>query len=391
MNLQESNIPCFTVSRISDIIKNTLEQTFSIVSVNGEVSNLSISAKYAFFSVKDKDAVLRCVSWNPKTLDIKEGDSVIITGKITAYKGSSSYQMTAYRVEKQGVGNIAKAFQELKERLQKEGLFDAIHKKPLPKFVQSVGVISAKGSAALEDVLVNLKETIVREIYFLPAVMQGKSCTASVINALEKAQNLPVDAIIIARGGGSFEDLNEFNNEVLARKVFACKIPVISAIGHEVDFTILDFIADVRSPTPTHAARIISIQKTEVIAVINTKSKVINERTKFEIYRIKNTMETYAKCIKNKLEMQIYTARSKFESIAYKLNKKAFLAVLEKAGQRVLLMEAQIEKINPQNALNQGFALLESDGKYYDDPAQLPEKFRIITKKGNISAKKLDN
>ncbi len=390
MNL-ENNIPCFSVSRISDIIKNTLEQTFSIVSVSGEVSNLSISAKYAFFSVKDSDAVLRCVSWNPKTLDIKEGDSVIVTGKITTYKGSSSYQMTSYCVEKQGMGSLAKAFHELKERLQKEGLFDAIHKKPLPKFVQSVGVISAKGSAALEDVLVNLKETIVEKTYFIPAVMQGKNCVSSVIKAVEMVQNLPVDAIIIARGGGSFEDLNEFNNEGLARKVFECKIPIISAIGHEVDFTIIDFVADVRSPTPTHAARTISMQKTEVITTVNAKSKVINERTKFEIYRIKNTVETNAKRIKNRLEMQIYAMRSKFENLAHKLNKKAFLRVLENTRQRVFLLEAKLGKINPQNALNQGFAMLESSGKYYDDPSQLPEKFRIITKKGNINAKKLDN
>lgn len=386
-----NNIPCFTVSRIADIIKNTLEQTFSIVSVMGEVSNLSIGAKYMFFSVKDKDAVLRCVSWNPKDIDIKEGDSVILTGKITAYKGSSSYQMTVYRAEKQGIGNLAKAFQELKDRLQKEGLFEQSHKKPIPSFVQNIALISAKGSAALEDVLVNLQETIVSKTYFLPAVMQGRGCVPSVISALKKAQDLPVEIILIARGGGSFEDLNEFNNEMLAREVFASKIPVVSAIGHEVDFTILDFVSDFRAATPTHAARVISPQRVEVVFSINARQKVIFERTRFEIYRLQNALDIPLARIKNKAEMEICRLKSKVEDLQRRLEKKVFISYLQEMLRKILLLEAKIEQINPQNVLKQGYALLESEGKYYDDPSKLPYTFKVITKKGSIHAKILDN
>ncbi len=387
----KDNLPHFTVSKISDIIKNTLEQTFPIVNIIGEVSNLSINSKSAFFSLKDSTALLRCVSWNPANLKIEEGDSVIATGRITVYKGSSSYQLTVYKVEKQGIGNLAKAFHDLKLKLETQGLFETKYKKPIPPFVQNIALISAENSAALEDVLVNLKTTIVQKTYFLPAIMQGKYCVASVISALKKAQTLPVEVIIIARGGGSFEDLNEFNNEELAHEIFACKIPIISAIGHEIDFTILDFVSDVRAPTPTSAAKMVALQKSEVLFKIETHQKVINEKVKFEIHQLKKHVEFGEQKISYATQRRLYELKNKMDVISSKLCQQSFVKYLQKYSQKILLLEAKFMQINPRKVLNQGFALLKSGEKFYDDPTLLPEKFKIITKNGEINAKKLDN
>jgi exodeoxyribonuclease VII large subunit len=387
----QDNLPHFTVSKISDIIKNTLEQTFPIVNIIGEVSNLSISTKSAFFSLKDSNALLRCVSWNPLNIKIEEGDSVVATGRITVYKGSSSYQLTVYKVEKQGIGNLAKAFQELKVKLEAQGLFNEKHKKPIPQFVQKIALISAENSAALEDVLVSLKTTIVQKTYFMPAIMQGKNCVASVISALKKAQTLPVEVIIIARGGGSFEDLNEFNNEELAREVFACNIPVVSAIGHEIDFTILDFVSDVRAPTPTAAAKMVALQKSEVLFKIEAHQKVINEKVKFEIYQLKKNVEFAEQKIAYVMQKKLYELKNRIDILSSKLCQQSFVKYLHKYSQKILLLEAKFMQINPQKVLSQGFALLKSGEKFYDNPALLPEKFEIITKNGEINAKKLDN
>ncbi|MFT4967454.1 MAG: exodeoxyribonuclease VII large subunit [Candidatus Deianiraeaceae bacterium] len=389
--MNQESLPHFTVSRISDIIKNTLEQTFPVVNVMGEVSNLSINSKYAFFSIKDSTAILRCACWTPAKLKIENGDSIVATGKITTYKGGSSYQLTVYRADKQGIGNLAKIFQELKDHLQKEGIFDQIHKREIAPFTQNIALISANNSAALEDVLVSLKSTIVQRTYFLPATMQGKGCALSVISAIKKAQTLPIDAIIIARGGGSFEDLNEFNNEPLTREVFACNIPIISAIGHEVDFTMLDFVADVRAITPTASAKIVSPQKSDVLFKIQTHRKTIEGRMKFELQQIRYKIDALQKNIVNYIKMFFYTLHHNIQALSQRLSSKVFIMEVIKVRQKIELLETKNEQIDPKKVMNQGFAMLESNGKYYDDFSLLPRLFTIITKNGKMNAKKLDN
>lgn len=386
----KENLPHFTVSKISEIIKNTLEETFSIVNIIGEVSNLSISKKYAFFSLKDSSAVLRCVSWSPESLNIEEGDSVVATGKISVYKGSSSYQLTVYRIEKYGIGNLAKAFYELKVKLEKQGIFDIKHKKPIPKFVQKIAVISAENSAALEDIIVNLRESIVAETHFIPAMMQGKSCVSSVMKALHIAEKLTIDAILIARGGGSFEDLNEFNNEALALEVFACKIPIISAIGHETDFTILDFVADLRMPTPTAGAKIISPQKQGILLQLQALERTIDDKVAFEIMQMKKEISFLEQKIEYLVQNRVLSWKNKLENIAKMLDIKKFQQYFNNLKAKLNILETKMESLNPEKTLKRGFALLQSNGKIYENPALLPQNFEILTKYGKINAKKLD-
>jgi len=385
------NLPFFTVSRISDIIKNTIEQTFPVVSILGEVSNLSITPKYAFFSLKDDEALIKCVCWSPSKEVcgvLKNGEKLIATGKITAYKNGSYYQLTAYKVKYHGVGEIANQFEFLKNKLQKEGIFDAIHKKPLPKFVQNIAVISAKNSAAIEDIFTTLKSTIVQKTYFIPAIMQGSACVSSVISALQIAQNLPVDAILIARGGGSLEDLSQFNSEELAREVFAAKIPIISAIGHEIDFTILDFIADFRAPTPTYGAQMIAPQKNEVCQKIRAIESTISQKTQFEIAQCRNTVENIEYKMQNLAEMILQNAKRRLENAENALNIRNFLTKVREYRNRILILEQKIEQINPKKALKMGFVMLKSGDGFENNPQKLPENFEVITHFGNFPAKK---
>jgi len=389
------NLPFFTVSRISEIIKNTIEQTFPIVSIVGEISNLSVTLKYAFFSLKDDDALIKCVCWSPSAEIknvLKNGENVVVTGKITAYKSGSYYQVTAYRVKYQGVGEIANQFAILKVKLQNEGIFDEKYKKTLPKYVQTIAVISAKNSAAIEDVFTTLKSTIVQKAYFIPAVMQGLECATSVIRALKIAAQLcvdtQIDAILIARGGGSSEDLNEFNNEALAREVFACKIPVISAIGHETDFTILDFVADFRAPTPTAGAKMISPQKNDVALKLHAIQTVISQKARFEIMQFKYRIKNLDRKIRDSIEKIIQNRRRKVENLDVSLQRKNFLAIVRNYANMVLILEQKIEQINPERALKQGFAMLKSGDTFENNPQNLPKNFEIITYFGSFPVQK---
>lgn len=383
----ERDIPRFTVSRISDIVKNTLEQMFPVVAIIGEVSNLSIAKKYAFFSLKDENALIRCVIWNPKNLEITEGDQIVATGRITTYKQGSYYQFTVYGIESHGEGFIAKEFAELKDKLQKEGLFDERYKKPIPEYVQSIALICGENSAAYSDIVKILEDTIVSHTYFFPVKVQGKECAPSVIRAIKAAQNLPVQAIIIARGGGSAEDLHQFNNEGLAREVFACTVPVISAIGHEIDFTITDFVADVRAPTPTAAAKLVSPQKTEIINRINGVHRIIAQKAKFETTRILYKMDNNLRRIASALNENILNLSYEISRCEKALERKAFIGLIYKKMQSLLLLESKIEGFNPKKVLQKGFALLSVQNRFQSDISNADE-FDVTTKHGTVTVKR---
>ena len=387
--MQNRDIPSFSVGRISDIIKNTLEANFPIINIVGEISNLSVTKKYAFFSLKDEDAVIRCVIWNPKNFDVKEGEKITATGKITTYKQGSYYQFTVYNFEKNGDGNIAKEFLELKNKLQKEGLFDEKHKKTIPKFCQTIALICGENSAAYSDIIKILEETIVKKTYFFPTKVQGTECVPSVILAVNQAQNLPIDAIIIARGGGSQEDLHQFNNEAMVRCVFECKIPVISAIGHEIDFTLLDFVADLRAPTPTAAAKMVSPSKEELLFKIHATQKTIIQKAKFKIMEIFYLLEKVERNLKLAIDGKIVLIKQVIFEYEKLFEKRSFLKIVQNKMQKIAILESKIESANPQKALKKGFVLLRGEEKFESNPEKLPQTFEIHTKNSIFKAKKV--
>lgn len=251
----------FSVSGVSHALKQTVEHNFSSIHVRGEIAGLKRhTSGHVYFTLKDEHAVIDAVCWRGTTrMDmLREGLEVIAFGKITTYAARSKYQMIVSQFEPTGEGALLQLFLKLKEQLKSEGLFDAAHKQTLPLYPQRIGLITSATGAVLRDILHRLHDRYPCHVLLKPVLVQGHGAAQQVIQAIDMMHALPSthrpDVLIIARGGGSLEDLFAFNDENLVRKAFAARIPIISAIGHETDFTLLDFVADVRAPTPTAAA-----------------------------------------------------------------------------------------------------------------------------------------
>jgi len=260
-----------TVSRLTALLRGVLEENFEQVWVQGEVSNLSFpSSGHIYFTLKDAGAQLRCVMFkgSAKNLKFRPGDGIalIARGRISVYDQRGEYQLMCEYLEPAGVGALQLAFMQLKERLSKEGLFDESHKRPLPAFPRRVGVITSATGAAIHDILNVLKRRFASlEILLYPVRVQGEGAAAEIARAIDEMNRLGLaDVLIVGRGGGSLEDLWAFNEEVVARAVHRSKLPVISAVGHETDWTICDFAADLRAPTPSAAAELVIASSVEL-------------------------------------------------------------------------------------------------------------------------------
>ncbi|MCR5331912.1 MAG: exodeoxyribonuclease VII large subunit [Lachnospiraceae bacterium] len=254
----------FTVTEINSYIGNKLQYDPGLnnISVRGEVSNCSYSSSgHIYFSVKDSNSQLSCALFKNRLsglkFKLKDGLSVVVTGSINVYIPGGRYSFIAEKIEMEGVGALYEKYEKLKAKLAEEGLFAPEHKKPLPKYVRTVGVVTSQTGAVLHDIMnITSRRNPYVNIRLAPAAVQGTGAARTLISALKRLEATKPDVIIIGRGGGSFEDLFEFNDEELARAIYDCSIPVISAVGHEVDFTICDFVSDLRAPTPSAAAEL---------------------------------------------------------------------------------------------------------------------------------------
>lgn len=255
----------WTVSELTRYIRELFEIDFRLqdVEVSGEISNFTRARSgHLYFTLKDEGAQLKCVMWRSDAERLRfrpqDGDAVVANGRISVYEASGVYQLYADRLEPAGRGDLAQAFELLKQRLAGEGLFDAEHKKPIPRFPRKIGIVTSADAAALRDILNVLRRRypLVR-VLIAPTLVQGAEAPPQIVRALQWLDGRSdIDTIIVARGGGSMEDLWAFNDEMVARAIFAAQHPIISGVGHEVDFTIADFVADVRAPTPSAAAEL---------------------------------------------------------------------------------------------------------------------------------------
>lgn len=269
----------YTVSELTRKIKTVLEETFPTLWVEGEVSNLSRpTSGHIYFSLKDESSVLKAVLFKNANKDLKfqlkNGMQVVCFGKIDVYAPQGQHQIKVFKIEPKGVGALQLAFEQLKERLAKEGLFDQEHKKPLPFLPQRIGVVTSPTGAAIRDILQVLKRRFANlEVILNPVRVQGEGASLEIAQAIDEFNRYGrVDVLIVGRGGGSLEDLWAFNEEVVARAIFRSRIPVISAVGHEIDYTISDFVADLRAPTPSAAAEQVITQKQELLDRIDNFS-----------------------------------------------------------------------------------------------------------------------
>ncbi len=253
----------WTVGGLIDEINTLLESGYSGITVEGEISGVTRSGRgHLYFSLKEGEAQMDCVAWASTAsrlrFDLEDGLAVEVTGKLTIYRARGRFQMVVSRIEPQGLGALQLAFEQLKRRLEAEGLFSPDRKRPLPTLPLRVGVVTSASGAALRDMLKILRRHPHIEVIVAPATVQGSTAAGEIVEALDRlGRSGRVDVVIVGRGGGSLEDLWAFNEEAVARAIAECPVPVITGIGHEVDFTISDFVADVRAATPTHAAEIL--------------------------------------------------------------------------------------------------------------------------------------
>lgn len=273
-----------TVSRLNENIKYLLEETFGFVWVEGEVSNLRRpQSGHVYFTLKDDKSQIRAVyfrqygssKYRTADFDLEEGLSVLCRARLSVYPPRGEYQLIIESVEPRGVGALQRAFEQLKTRLAADGLFDVRYKKELPFIPKRIGVITSPTGSVIRDILnITKRRYPAADILIAPAKVQGDNATAEIIQALSNLHAAgSIDVIIIARGGGSLEDLAPFNNERLARKIFGSTIPIVSAVGHETDFTICDFVADLRAPTPSAAAELVVPQRSELLTKIDNLKK----------------------------------------------------------------------------------------------------------------------
>ena len=254
----------YSVSQVNQYVKNMFNQDFFLrsLSVQGEVSNLKYhTSGHIYFSLKEEGSLLACVMFAGQrrglTFDMKSGDKVVVTGSLSVYERDGKYQLYATRISLDGKGVLYERFLQLKAELEEMGMFDPSYKKPIPKHVKRVGIATAPTGAAIQDIRnVSLRRNPFVELILYPALVQGDGAKESVCRGIRMLDALGVDVIIVGRGGGSLEDLWAFNEEMVARAIFECRTPVISAVGHETDVTIADFVSDKRAPTPSAAAEL---------------------------------------------------------------------------------------------------------------------------------------
>ncbi len=283
----------FTVTELTEILKETISKKFpSLIKITGEITNWTLSSSgHIYFSLKDENSIIKSIIWRTTNIkkDFKDGDKVVATGYLTIYEKQGTYQIIITEMKISGIGELYEKFLKLKEKLEKEGLFDKERKKKLPEYPLSIGIITSETGSVIHDIENILKRRApYLKKYLFPALVQGEGSEKSIINGLKyfnKKNN--VDVIIIARGGGSFEDLFVFNDETLAREIAKSKIPVISAVGHETDFTICDFVSDLRAPTPSAAAEIVVKNIVDIFDFLSRSKKELKKELKNKIDQMK--------------------------------------------------------------------------------------------------------
>ena len=298
-----------TVSQLNRYLKYKFDRDENLneIFIKGEISNFKAHSRgHYYFTLKDENSVLSAVMFSNAVKNIKflpqDGMKVLITGKVSVFESAGSYQVYVEEMLEDGVGNLYIAFEQLKKKLEAEGLFKEDHKKKIPKIPNRIGVITAPTGAAIKDIISTIKRRWpLAEVYLFPSLVQGELAKDDIVKQIKRAEefDLPLDTLIVGRGGGSIEDLWPFNEEIVARAIYDCKIPVISAVGHEVDFTISDFVADLRAPTPTGAAEM-------AVPQLNDVSRYLNQ---VEL-RCQNTMihqlQLYRRKINDLMERQVF-------------------------------------------------------------------------------------
>ena len=382
-----------TVSQLTRYIKYKIDNDIHLneVFLKGEISNFKAHSRgHFYFTLKDEGSRINAVMFASSTKNIKfipqDGMKVLVTGKISVFEANGGYQIYVNDMLEDGVGNLYIAFEQLKKKLEEEGLFDQSKKKPIPKIPKRVGVVTAPTGAAIKDIISTIKRRWpLTEILLFPSLVQGEDAAADIVKQIKLSKNYEIDTLIVGRGGGSIEDLWPFNEEIVARAIYECETPIISAVGHEIDFTIADFVADLRAPTPTGAAEL-------AVPAISDVKNYINQLQ----IRLNKSVQT--KLTINKQKLKEITSRYIFTNpiTIYQTKEMLFDSLLDRlkyaTTNLVTIKEKQFDRIKSSYIFKNPYQLLDKkSNKYLQLISKLETLSPLLTLKRGYTMTKLDN
>ncbi len=371
------NRPVFTVSDINNYIKALLnsDESLKYIYVKGEVSNFKMASNgHFYFSLKDDKSIISAMMFssyaNKNAFKPENGQEVVVFGSIDAYVGRGSYSIIVYQMEEVGAGQALLELEKLKKKLKEEGLFDESRKRPINLYPKAIGVITAPNSAAIKDILFNLNRRYpVADVYVFYSAVQGDNAAKELLNAFNIAQTYPLDTLLIGRGGGASEDLSAFNDEALVRAIAGSKMPVIACIGHEIDSTLVDFVADKRASTPTGAAELATVDQREIIQHLVYASNDMEEALKNRLSKMEEDLYSYKEDLNNSL-----------------------LSLVRQQSQLLVHKKATLEALNPNNVINRGYSLtVDEEGHPVDiKSVKKGQTIKTILMDGTISSTVID-
>jgi exodeoxyribonuclease VII large subunit len=383
LNFEDDRVGVWTVGELTAYIKELFEIDFRLqdLDVSGEISNFTRARSgHLYFTIKDDEAQLKCVMWRTSAqrlqFDPQDGDAVLVHGRVSVYETSGVYQLYADYMEPAGRGDLALAFERLKAKLAEEGLFDPGHKRPLPGFPKKIGLVTSADAAALRDILnvLQRRDPLV-SVLLAPTLVQGEEAPSQIIQAIRWLDGRDdIDLIIVARGGGSIEDLWAFNDERVARAIFDARHPVISGVGHETDFTISDFVADLRAPTPSAAAELAVPDLSELPAVLDSTRARLLTILSNQIQQAGWRLQTQLRALLflNPVA-QLNNYLQRVDTLQMRLE-QGINRSLERAQSSLALAESQLNTVNPQATLKRGYAIVrQKEGRIVSSVTQVLE------------------
>ena len=362
----------YTVAQVNTYIKNMFMQDYLLqkVNVQGEVSNCKYhSSGHIYFTLKDKKGTLSCVMFagNRKHMDftLTEGQQVIVEGSIDIYERDGKYQLYARKIKKDGAGALFEQFERLKQELLERGLFAKEYKQPIPRYIRTLGVVTASTGAAIRDIInITRRRNPYVQIILYPAIVQGDAAAPSIVQGIRALEQMGVDVMIVGRGGGSLEDLWAFNTEMVAQAVFDCSVPIISAVGHETDTTIIDYVSDLRAPTPSAAAELAVYDVNalmEQLAGTKEQLTMLMDR-RLRMFKMQTEQK---KQLLNSLSPMAKVREKKYQCIrSEELLEEAFGKILDRKKYQLQIQIERLSGLSPLQKLQQGYSyVVGSEGK----------------------------
>lgn len=381
-----------SILQFNTFVKNILdsEEFLSNIGVFGEVTNFKVSGGNAYFDLKDENAMLSCIKFGASDLTIKNGDKIIVFGKVNFYVKSGRLNFIVSRTQAYGLGDLYQKFLELKNRLESEGYFREELKKPIPRFAKRLGVVTSETGAVIRDIInVTKQKNTHTDIVVYPSKVQGENAEDELKKGIEYFNTRDdVDVIIVARGGGSLEDLAPFNTEKIVKAIYQSKLPVISAVGHETDFTLCDFASDLRVPTPSVAAEVAVFDYNKELSNLISFNEIIYKNLQDKLNNNKKNLATESEILAKNIKL---TMSEKTTCVTHILNniEKSISLKLNNEKNKLDKMIEVLKKLNPLEILKQGYSIIEVDGKRVVASKQLQagDELTITFADGKINAK----